>query len=121
MLECCDQKYVTEVKRCFSLLNIETGQSWNVQEFEDLKLCDLPKSVLFNLKGVALLPFVDERRLRAALADVYPDLTPEEGEQTNFPKMWQTFFHTCNYRRSLQAAFSHFQVVSYATIGCDVL
>lgn len=30
--------------------------------------------------GVALLPFVDERRLRAALADVYPDLTPEESE-----------------------------------------
>lgn len=32
-------------------------------------------------EGVALLPFVDERRLRAALADVYPDLTPEEGEK----------------------------------------
>ncbi|XP_061901185.1 5'-3' exoribonuclease 2 isoform X1 [Entelurus aequoreus] len=29
-------------------------------------------------QGVALLPFVDERRLRAALADVYPHLTPEE-------------------------------------------
>ncbi|XP_056100747.1 5'-3' exoribonuclease 2 isoform X3 [Rhinichthys klamathensis goyatoka] len=29
-------------------------------------------------QGVALLPFVDERRLRAALAEVYPDLTPEE-------------------------------------------
>uniref|UniRef100_A0A3B3TYI4 5'-3' exoribonuclease n=2 Tax=Poecilia latipinna TaxID=48699 RepID=A0A3B3TYI4_9TELE len=29
-------------------------------------------------QGVALLPFVDERRLRAALADVYPDLTPDE-------------------------------------------
>uniref|UniRef100_A0A8C1Z6Z0 5'-3' exoribonuclease n=1 Tax=Cyprinus carpio TaxID=7962 RepID=A0A8C1Z6Z0_CYPCA len=29
-------------------------------------------------QGVALLPFVDERRLRAALADVYPDLSPEE-------------------------------------------
>lgn len=36
---------------------------------------------LFPPEGVALLPFVDERRLRAALADVYPDLTPEEGEQ----------------------------------------
>lgn len=32
-------------------------------------------------QGVALLPFVDERRLRAALSDVYPDLTTEEGEQ----------------------------------------
>lgn len=32
-------------------------------------------------EGVALLPFVDERRLWAALADVYPDLTAEEGEQ----------------------------------------
>ncbi|XP_034017832.1 5'-3' exoribonuclease 2 [Thalassophryne amazonica] len=29
-------------------------------------------------QGVALLPFVDEQRLRAALAKVYPDLTPEE-------------------------------------------
>ncbi|XP_013873415.1 5'-3' exoribonuclease 2 [Austrofundulus limnaeus] len=29
-------------------------------------------------QGVALLPFVDERRLRAALTDVYPDLTPDE-------------------------------------------
>ncbi|XP_028653355.1 5'-3' exoribonuclease 2 isoform X1 [Erpetoichthys calabaricus] len=29
-------------------------------------------------QGVALLPFVDERRLRAALEDVYPDLTPDE-------------------------------------------
>lgn len=29
-------------------------------------------------QGVALLPFVDERRLRAALSDVYPDLTVEE-------------------------------------------
>ncbi|CAB1444946.1 unnamed protein product [Pleuronectes platessa] len=29
-------------------------------------------------QGVALLPFVDERRLRSALADVYPDLSTEE-------------------------------------------
>ncbi|KAJ8389375.1 hypothetical protein AAFF_G00120830 [Aldrovandia affinis] len=29
-------------------------------------------------QGVALLPFVDERRLRAALEAVYPDLSPEE-------------------------------------------
>ncbi|XP_049446346.1 5'-3' exoribonuclease 2 [Epinephelus fuscoguttatus] len=29
-------------------------------------------------QGVALLPFVDERRLRAALSEVYPDLTTEE-------------------------------------------
>lgn len=35
-------------------------------------------------EGVALLPFVDERRLRAALADVYPDLTAEEGEQLDW-------------------------------------
>lgn len=34
---------------------------------------------LFIFKGVALLPFVDECRLRAALDDVYPNLTPEEG------------------------------------------
>ncbi|XP_066576846.1 5'-3' exoribonuclease 2 isoform X2 [Amia ocellicauda] len=29
-------------------------------------------------QGVALLPFVDERRLRAALEEVYPDLTSDE-------------------------------------------
>ncbi|TSP57651.1 5'-3' exoribonuclease 2 [Bagarius yarrelli] len=29
-------------------------------------------------QGVALLPFVDERRLRAALENVYPDLSPDE-------------------------------------------
>ncbi|XP_053567988.1 5'-3' exoribonuclease 2 [Bombina bombina] len=29
-------------------------------------------------QGVALLPFVDERRLRAALKEVYPDLTSDE-------------------------------------------
>ncbi|XP_029449618.1 5'-3' exoribonuclease 2 [Rhinatrema bivittatum] len=32
----------------------------------------------FAWQGVALLPFVDERRLRAALEEVYPDLTPDE-------------------------------------------
>ncbi|XP_058393297.1 5'-3' exoribonuclease 2-like [Diceros bicornis minor] len=32
----------------------------------------------FVSPGVAPLPFVDERRLRAALEEVYPDLTPEE-------------------------------------------
>uniref|UniRef100_A0A8D2JAM7 5'-3' exoribonuclease n=1 Tax=Varanus komodoensis TaxID=61221 RepID=A0A8D2JAM7_VARKO len=34
-------------------------------------------------QGVALLPFVDERRLRAALAEVYPDLTPEENRRNS--------------------------------------
>ncbi|KAF4071002.1 hypothetical protein AMELA_G00279920 [Ameiurus melas] len=32
----------------------------------------------FAWQGVALLPFVDERRLRAALEKVYPDLSPDE-------------------------------------------
>uniref|UniRef100_U3J2M3 5'-3' exoribonuclease n=1 Tax=Anas platyrhynchos platyrhynchos TaxID=8840 RepID=U3J2M3_ANAPP len=32
---------------------------------------------------VALLPFVDERRLRAALEEVYPDLTPEENRRNS--------------------------------------
>lgn len=50
---------------------------------------------LFIFEGVALLPFVDETRLRAALADVYPDLTPEEGEQTlHSGKLW-SFFSLC--------------------------
>ncbi|EQB77019.1 Y48B6A.3 isoform 10-like protein [Camelus ferus] len=34
-------------------------------------------------QGVALLPFVDERRLRAALEEVYPDLTPEEARRNS--------------------------------------
>uniref|UniRef100_A0A452SJ77 5'-3' exoribonuclease n=1 Tax=Ursus americanus TaxID=9643 RepID=A0A452SJ77_URSAM len=34
-------------------------------------------------QGVALLPFVDERRLRAALEEVYPDLTPEETKRNS--------------------------------------
>nr|XP_020511151.1 5'-3' exoribonuclease 2-like [Labrus bergylta] len=34
-------------------------------------------------QGVALLPFVDERRLWAALADVYPDLTSEEKKRNS--------------------------------------
>ncbi|KPP78609.1 5'-3' exoribonuclease 2-like [Scleropages formosus] len=34
-------------------------------------------------QGVALLPFVDERRLRAALEEVYPDLTPEERKRNS--------------------------------------
>ena len=44
--------------------------------------------------GVALLPFVDERRLRAALGDVYPDLSTEEGKTngrggTHTGRPWQ--------------------------------
>lgn len=33
----------------------------------------------FAWQGVALLPFVDEERLKKALEEVYPDLTPDEG------------------------------------------
>ena len=39
-----------------------------------------PRPSGVSAAGVALLPFVDERRLRAALADVYPDLSTEEGK-----------------------------------------
>ena len=41
------------------------------------------KNNVLVLLGVALLPFVDERRLRAALEEVYPDLTPEESKNCN--------------------------------------
>ncbi|KAF5894170.1 5'-3' exoribonuclease 2, partial [Clarias magur] len=34
-------------------------------------------------QGVALLPFVDERRLRAALEKVYPDLSPDEARRNS--------------------------------------
>lgn len=42
--------------------------------------------------GVALLPFVDERRLRAALEEVYPDLTPEESKAA--PTGWHSLCDT---------------------------
>lgn len=42
--------------------------------------------------GVALLPFVDERRLRAALEEVYPDLTPEESK-TYTTLLWLWCIH----------------------------
>ena len=35
-------------------------------------------SVFLFFSGVALLPFVDEKRLLACLAEVYSDLTEEE-------------------------------------------
>ena len=35
---------------------------------------------MFFIAGVALLPFVDEKRLWKALDTVYPDLTPAESE-----------------------------------------
>lgn len=47
----------------------------------------------FVSPGVALLPFVDERRLRAALEEVYPDLTPEESK--NPTSTWSTL-SLCN-------------------------
>ncbi|KAI5609426.1 5'-3' exoribonuclease 2 isoform X1 [Silurus asotus] len=37
----------------------------------------------FAWQGVALLPFVDERRLRAALEKVYPDLSPDEARRNS--------------------------------------
>uniref|UniRef100_A0A3Q3QNA0 5'-3' exoribonuclease n=1 Tax=Monopterus albus TaxID=43700 RepID=A0A3Q3QNA0_MONAL len=60
--------------------------SWrNLMTSEDSSIIDFyPDDFAIDLNGkkyawqVALLPFVDERRLRAALADVYPDLTPDE-------------------------------------------
>ncbi len=38
-------------------------------------------------QGVALLPFVDEKRLRAALIDVYPDLTEDESKINTLRKV----------------------------------
>lgn len=48
--------------------------------------------------GVALLPFVDERRLRAALEEVYPDLTPEESKNWGVElKNWGIFLPPMNF------------------------
>jgi len=41
---------------------------------------------LFVTSGVALLPFVDEKRLLSALAEVYPDVSEEEGIFSSFLK-----------------------------------
>lgn len=60
-------------------------------------------------QGVALLPFVDEKRLHAALEQVYPDLTNEESE---FPfillssddfvtHLLQTFLMYCFFHYSI--------------------
>ena len=43
-------------------------------------------------QGVALLPFVDETRLRKALGDVYPDLTSVESKYQNFYNSSDTIF-----------------------------
>ena len=42
---------------------------------------DIVQFLLFS--GVALLPFVDEKRLLTSLAKVYPDLTDEESKKNS--------------------------------------
>uniref|UniRef100_A0A671SJM9 5'-3' exoribonuclease n=1 Tax=Sinocyclocheilus anshuiensis TaxID=1608454 RepID=A0A671SJM9_9TELE len=61
-------------------------------------------------QGVALLPFVDERRLRAALADVYPDLSPEEVRRNSLGSdvIFVGKSHPlCDFIRELYRAESH--------------
>uniref|UniRef100_A0A8C1WHV5 5'-3' exoribonuclease n=1 Tax=Cyprinus carpio TaxID=7962 RepID=A0A8C1WHV5_CYPCA len=61
-------------------------------------------------QGVALLPFVDERRLRAALADVYPDLSPEEVRRNSLGSdvVFVGKSHPlCDFIRELYLAESH--------------
>ncbi|KAL2081850.1 hypothetical protein ACEWY4_021668 [Coilia grayii] len=61
-------------------------------------------------QGVALLPFVDERRLRAALADVYPNLTPEEVKRNSLGSdiLFVSKSHPlCDFLHELYRAESH--------------
>ncbi|XP_056337408.1 5'-3' exoribonuclease 2 isoform X2 [Danio aesculapii] len=61
-------------------------------------------------QGVALLPFVDERRLRAALAEVYNDLTPEEVRRNSLGSdvMFVGRSHPlCDFIQELYRAESH--------------
>ncbi|KAK2883845.1 hypothetical protein QQF64_016363 [Cirrhinus molitorella] len=61
-------------------------------------------------QGVALLPFVDERRLRAALADVYPDLSSEEVRRNSLGSdvMFVGKSHPlCDFIRELYLSESH--------------
>ncbi|XP_056620228.1 5'-3' exoribonuclease 2 isoform X2 [Triplophysa dalaica] len=61
-------------------------------------------------QGVALLPFVEERRLRAALDDVYPDLTDEENRRNSLGSdvVFVGKSHPlCDFIRELYLAESH--------------
>ncbi|XP_012679393.2 5'-3' exoribonuclease 2 isoform X2 [Clupea harengus] len=61
-------------------------------------------------QGVALLPFVDERRLRAALAEVYPNLSPEENKRNSLGSdiMFVAKSHpVCDFIHELYRAESH--------------
>ena len=68
------------------------GQMWyrtvKILKFQESPIIDFyPTNFRIDLngkkyawQGVALLPFVDEKRLLHALCSVYPDLTPQEGK-----------------------------------------
>ncbi|XP_055740487.1 5'-3' exoribonuclease 2-like isoform X1 [Salvelinus fontinalis] len=61
-------------------------------------------------QGVALLPFVDERRLRAALAEVYPNLSPEENKRNSLGSdmMFVAKSHSiCDFIQELYRGESH--------------
>jgi 5'-3' exonuclease len=45
------------------------------------KLVLFSRSFHLSLPGVALLPFVDEKRLHKALESVYPDLSERESKR----------------------------------------
>lgn len=71
-------------------------------------------------EGVALLPFVDERRLRAALADVYPNLTAEEGEQVDWEEPSVPYFSLscpCVLTRNFQCPLSYSQCPKCFLLG----
>ena len=54
-----------------------------------------------SFPGVALLPFVDERRLRAALEEVYPDLTPEESKNYHLVSTLSLYYTTLHFPMEL--------------------
>lgn len=53
--------------------------SWNMTTVLHYEIAS-SLTVTWSIVGVALLPFVDEKRLLSALEKVYPDLTDEECE-----------------------------------------
>ena len=67
--------------------------------------------------GVALLPFVEEKRLLDALAVVYPDLTQDESTSTslNLNQFLRFFFLGCT------AEISFFAVRSLASFGSMIV
>lgn len=87
------KKYAWQGKQ-FRILYLVFPKIWN--QFYSMRL---HLTVTWSIVGVALLPFVDEKRLLSTLEKVYPDLTDEEREYKKTPRsiIWETVNWTSCY------------------------